>query len=109
MLPRKLRLSRGGFAQAGVSLTARSVFGNMKAHAGTLAFGVVVSKKTAKTAVQRHFLRRRAYEALALNYNESRAMQVIWHLSAEVGTLPFHQLVTETGDMLTTLWSKIDK
>ena len=69
---------------------------------GFTRIAVVVSKKTAKTAVLRNRIRRRVYEALRENfeYIPKKRDYIFVIYSKEIATLPYNQLVKRLGELV---------
>lgn len=65
MLPRRLRLTRAALIPTGKELRATSPHFSISVRPTPSGSAVVVSKKTEKTAVGRHRLKRRIYSILA--------------------------------------------
>ncbi len=99
MLPRKNRISRKDFptdSRQGFRVFSPLFSGAIHPSTDGVRVSVVVSKKTAKTAVVRNSLRRRFYEALTPYIkNLSREVFIVFYPKIDAKKAPFSVLVQE--------------
>lgn len=88
-------------------VVVRSWAGTLRAGLGRPSFAVPVSKRTAKTAVGRNYLRRRVYEALRLSLKPERPLRAVLYPTEAALTRPFADLQKAVDDMLGEAWSKL--
>lgn len=102
MLPKRLRLSRQTFPKTptgkSVSSTYFSLVSGPSSKGGCT---VVVSKKVAKRAVDRHLIKRRTYSLMKPYCRSSR--YVIIYAKMGAGTLSFKELSSELTHLLSRL------
>ena len=105
MLPRKLRLSRSGFEAArGLRRASSAHFSvSYTDHAALAGCAVVVSKKVAKSAVQRHLMKRRIRPLLLPFAGGTRA--IIVHALPGSAELPPSALRDELTTLLRSILS----
>lgn len=101
MPKRRLHLSRPDFTAVSNDKSAKRAttphFSVTISNAG-VGSAVVVSKKVAKSSVQRHLVKRRVREAIAPWCNDSHA--IIVYARAGSATLPYSDIVTELTPLL---------
>lgn len=104
MLPKKNRISKKDFPtpQGRGSRVFSPLFsGVIYKNDGLTRVAVVVSKKTAKTAVVRNRIRRKFYAALAPFLKDaSKGRLMVFYPKKEVATVPFTVLKSEVETIL---------
>lgn len=105
MLPRKSRIGKKGLAEVlRVGKTLRTTFFSIKYAPSKISLqsAVVVSKKTAKSAVVRNRLRRAAYRALAPHISQKSGRMVLF-----VQKVPPAPLTPAFALDLAPVWEKV--
>ncbi len=101
MSNRRIHLSRSDFTAVSSDRSAKRVntthFSVTTSPAG-VGCAVVVSKKVAKSSVQRHLLKRRVREAVAPFCDASSALIV--YARAGAASLPYSEIVAELSSLL---------
>jgi ribonuclease P protein component len=101
MLPRRLRLSRAAGTHAGKEMRAVSPHFSVSIRLGQVGSGAVVSKKTEKTSVGRHRLKRRVLSVLRPWCSPTHSIVV--YARAGSPLLPFSVVEEEVTTLLTKL------
>lgn len=104
MLPRKNRILKDDFPapkRQGFRVFSPLFSGTFYKNEGEIRVAVVVSKKTAKTAVIRNFIRRRFYEVIHLNLKSfTQQGLLVLYPKKETATIDFPALKTEIESAL---------
>ena len=104
MLPRKNRITKEAFPSSqvrGLRIFSPLFSGVIYKNDGLTRVAVVVSKKTAKTAVVRNRIRRRFYAALAHFLKDTdKGYLMVFYPKKEVATAPFPLLKSEVETTL---------
>ncbi|MEK7148496.1 MAG: ribonuclease P protein component [Patescibacteria group bacterium] len=104
MLPRKNRISKQAFPapkRQGLRVFSPLFSGTFYKNEGELRVAIVVSKKTAKTAVTRNLIRRRFYEILHPNLKSfTQQGFLVFYPKKETATVDFSYLKTEIESVL---------
>ncbi len=101
MLPRRLRLSRAAFTHTGAEKKLVSQHFSVSLRIGRTGCGVVISKKTEKTAVGRNRLKRRISAVIAPLCGPDHSIVV--YARAGSPALSFPALNTELSGLLLKL------
>ncbi|MEK7201602.1 MAG: ribonuclease P protein component [Patescibacteria group bacterium] len=101
MLPRRMRLQRGKATHTGKEMRAVSPHFSVSIRLGQSGAGAVISKKTEKTSVGRHRLKRRILAVLR-PWCASDKTIVVYARSGSP-SLPYAVLNTELSELLTKL------
>ncbi|MBP7741531.1 MAG: ribonuclease P protein component [Candidatus Pacebacteria bacterium] len=101
MLPRRLRLTREAQTHTGKEMRAVSPHFSVSVRPGGAGAGVVVSKKTEKTSVGRHRLKRRVLSLLRPWCSQTYSLVV--YARAGSPTLPFSVIEEELTPILIKL------
>lgn len=104
MLPRRLRLPRAAFSNTGKEMRAVSPHFSVSIRKGMGGIAAVVSKKTEKTSVGRHRLKRRMVSVAAAFHSPTHA--IVIYARSGASALPFktthEELVGLLGRLLGT-------
>lgn len=101
MLPRRLRLTRAALTHSGKEMRATSPHFSVSVRAEQTGSGVVVSKKTEKTAVGRHRLKRRVLNIIAPYCKDGASLTV--YARAGSSSLSFQEISQELLGVLDQL------
>ncbi len=101
MLPRRLRLSRAAFTIRGPEMRLASPHFSVSIREGQAGCGAVISKKTEKSSVGRHKLKRRILTAVRPWCGETRSITI--YARAGSPSLPYSVLRVELTELLTKL------
>ena len=101
MLPRRLRLTRGRVPHTSKEMRAASPHFSVSVRTGSSGSGAIISKKTEKTSVGRHRLKRRILSIIEPHCSEKRAILV--YARAGSSLLPYRLLKTELSALIEKL------
>lgn len=101
MLPRRMRLQRGATTHTGKEMRAASPHFSVSVRLGQTGAGAVISKKTEKTSVGRHRLKRRILAVLKPWCVENKTIVV--YARAGSPSLSYKVLSEELTPLLTKL------